>query len=101
MSSAGVIFDGDDTLWETAPLYARAKQQFFGQMSSLGFDPREVESAFHNIDVVNVDRLGFSKHRFPTSMAETYRLFCEKQDSRICLLDTPTISSLICFGVGQ
>lgn len=82
MSSAGVVFDGDDTLWETAPLYSRAKQRFFGQMSSLGFDALEVETAFHNIDVANVDRFGFSKHRFPTSMAETYRLFCARRDSQ-------------------
>lgn len=74
----GVIFDGDDTLWETAPLYARAKQEFFNKMSSLGYDRRDVERDFHNIDVANVDRLGFSKHRFATSMVETYRLFCNR-----------------------
>jgi putative hydrolase of the HAD superfamily len=76
-----IIFDGDDTLWETTPLYAGAKQDFFGRMSLLGFDPREVEREFHLIDVANVDRLGFSKERFPTSMAETYRFFCEKHDA--------------------
>ncbi len=74
MSSAGIIFDGDDTLWETAPLYARAKKEFFARMSSLGFDPLEVKKTFQLIDIANVDRLGFSKERFPTSMAETYRL---------------------------
>lgn len=29
MISDGIIFDGDDTLWETAPLYIRAKEEFF------------------------------------------------------------------------
>lgn len=78
MSSAGIIFDGDDTLWEMMPVYTKAKREFFSEMSSLGFDSQEVESVFESTDVANVNRLGFTKHRFPTSMAETYRLFCEK-----------------------
>jgi putative hydrolase of the HAD superfamily len=78
MNSAGVIFDGDDTLWETMPVYTKAKQEFFSEMASLGFDRQEVESTFESTDVANVSRLGFTKHRFPTSMAETYQAFCNK-----------------------
>jgi putative hydrolase of the HAD superfamily len=78
MSFTGIIFDGDDTLWETMPIYTRAKREFFGEMSSLGFDPQEVENVFETTDVANVSRLGFTKHRFPSSMAETYRSFCDK-----------------------
>jgi putative hydrolase of the HAD superfamily len=78
MKVPGIIFDGDDTLWETASLYAGAKEEFFRQMSSLGFDLQEVAETFQNIDMANVDRFGFSMHRFPLSMAETYNLFCDK-----------------------
>lgn len=78
MNKAGVIFDGDDTLWETMPLYTEAKQAFFYEMAQLGFNPAEVELRFESKDRENVSKLGFSKHRFPTSMADTYRLFCEK-----------------------
>lgn len=78
MKSSGIIFDGDDTLWETMPVYTSAKQEFFREMSSLGFNPREVESIFESTDVANVTRLGFTKDRFPTSMAETYQSFCDK-----------------------
>jgi hypothetical protein len=78
MSSAGIIFDGDDTLWYTMPIYTKAKQEFFYEMSALGFDPQEVERAFEQTDAENVSRFGFSKRRFPTSMAETYQLFCTK-----------------------
>jgi putative hydrolase of the HAD superfamily len=81
MISDGIIFDGDDTLWETAPLYTRAKEEFFARMAALGFDPLEVQKTFQLIDVANVDRFGFSKERFPTSMAETYRLFCQKHET--------------------
>jgi putative hydrolase of the HAD superfamily len=78
MNSAGVIFDGDDTLWETMPVYTKAKQEFFSEMASLGFNRQEVESIFESTDVANVSKLGFTKHRFPTSMAETYQSFCNK-----------------------
>lgn len=78
MKVPGIIFDGDDTLWETASLYASAKEEFFREMSSLGFELQEVQETFKNIDVANVDRFGFSMHRFPLSMAETYNLFCDK-----------------------
>lgn len=78
MKAAGIIFDGDDTLWETMPVYTSAKQEFFREMSTLGFNPREVENIFESTDVANVSRLGFTKHRFPTSMVETYQSFCDK-----------------------
>lgn len=84
MKSAGIIFDGDDTLWETMPVYTQAKEEFFREMSTLGFDRQEVERLFEHTDVENVNRLGFTKHRFPTSMAETYRSFCDKYQ---CLAD--------------
>jgi putative hydrolase of the HAD superfamily len=84
MNSAGIIFDGDDTLWETMPVYTQAKGEFFREMSTLGFDQQEVERIFESTDVANVNRLGFTKHRFPTSMAETYRSFCDKYK---CLVD--------------
>lgn len=34
---AGAIFDGDDTLWESQPLYIAAKIRFFREMSQIGF----------------------------------------------------------------
>lgn len=69
----GVIFDGDDTLWETQLLYIRAKKRFFRQMEGLGFDPIEVEARFERTDVNNVRLYRFSKARFPTSMSDTYQ----------------------------
>jgi putative hydrolase of the HAD superfamily len=71
-----IIFDGDDTLWETMPLYDKAKHEYFSAMHALGFQMKRVEREFEKRDVVNVDRLGFSKKRFETSMIETYKAFC-------------------------
>ena len=74
LSSIGVIFDGDDTLWETQILYIRAKKRFYKLMERLGFDPTEVEARFERIDFDNVQLYSFSKERFPTSMSDTYQV---------------------------
>jgi putative hydrolase of the HAD superfamily len=76
---AGVIFDGDDTLWETQSLYNEAKRLFFSEMKGTGFDFGEVRERFEAIDRSNVSRLGFSRRRFPQSMCDTYRSFCDER----------------------
>jgi putative hydrolase of the HAD superfamily len=78
LSRRGVIFDGDDTLWETQSLYNTAKRSFFLEMEKAGFNPAEVERRFESIDHANVARLGFGRRRFPQSMCETYKRFCEE-----------------------
>jgi putative hydrolase of the HAD superfamily len=77
LNSIGIIFDGDDTLWETQALYIHAKKKFFNKMERLGFDPVEVEQRFEKIDVENVQLLGFEKARFPRSMSDTYQTLCQ------------------------
>jgi len=73
-----VIFDGDDTLWQTMPLYNSAKAEFRRLMSKQSFDPVYALNEFEKIDIRNVDRLGFSQKRLPTSLVETYRLLCRE-----------------------
>jgi putative hydrolase of the HAD superfamily len=77
-SSVGIIFDGDDTLWETMPFYTEAKCEFREEMERLGFDPDQASRAFEFLDKSNVVKYGFSKHRFSYSMTETYRSLCEQ-----------------------
>ena len=76
MTNKGVIFDGDDTLWDTMPLYAAARERFLEVMATLGFPRDDVGRAFDRIDEANVEELGFSRNRFPVSMVRTYRQFC-------------------------
>lgn len=82
MRQAGIIFDGDDTLWETSVFYKEAKEKFFQEMADLGFNYKEVEEFFNKTDLANVAKFGFTKKRFPTSMAETYQAFCEKLNNK-------------------
>src|ERR1700688_4600773 len=75
-----LIFDGDDTLWKTMPLYTEAKEKFFNLMQKEGFVRAMVESFFENRDQKNVKTLGFSRRRFGISMQQTYRHFCREID---------------------
>lgn len=68
-----IVFDGDDTLWRTMPLYTRAKNRFFVLMNSLIPDSDGLEADFEARDHKNVERRGFTVERFRVSMLETYR----------------------------
>lgn len=71
-----VVFDADDTLWETQVLYNCAKGRFLSAMEGAGFPPEAARERLEAIDQANVSRLGFSKRRFPQSMRDTYKALC-------------------------
>lgn len=83
MNEVTIIFDADDTLWETQPLYEQAKNEFFDQMEKLGFDRELVIERFRQVDLENVSKMGLSKTRFPTSMLLVYELLCKRFDLEI------------------
>jgi putative hydrolase of the HAD superfamily len=74
--NAALIFDADDTLWDTQPLYSEAKRRFFLEMAEAGFPLEGVRQRLEVIDHANVSRFGFSKERFPQSMWDTYHSLC-------------------------
>jgi putative hydrolase of the HAD superfamily len=78
-AKAVLIFDGDDTLWRTMPLYTAAKRRFFRLMERVGFPRPLVEPRFERLDRQNVDKWGFTVERFRTSMIETYREFAKQR----------------------
>src|SRR5688572_27640363 len=71
-SPAAVVFDGDDTLWSTEPLFDRARQDARAAVVDSGLDRAECERVERRIDVENVRLLGFSIERFPTSCVQAY-----------------------------
>jgi putative hydrolase of the HAD superfamily len=74
-----VIFDGDDTLWSTMPIYTAAKQHFAALVSEL-VSPTTAIIRFDEIDCKNVSLMGFSDKRFPSSMLECYHLLCAEHN---------------------
>jgi putative hydrolase of the HAD superfamily len=69
---AAVVFDGDDTLWSTEPLYDRARDEARAEVARAGLDGDEWERLERRFDVENVRHFGFSIERFPTSCVEAY-----------------------------
>jgi putative hydrolase of the HAD superfamily len=72
-----IIFDGDDTLWQTEWLYDHARQQAREVVEAEGLDGELWEQRERLIDVDNVKRFGHSANRFPISCAEAYEEICE------------------------
>jgi putative hydrolase of the HAD superfamily len=68
-----IIFDGDDTLWETQILYERAKESFYSLMQQLGFEGSNVRTQLSITDVENFKSMGFAKQRFPRSLVDVYK----------------------------
>jgi putative hydrolase of the HAD superfamily len=68
-----VIFDGDDTLWETESLYDHARSDAAKIVQTAGLPADLWEDIERKLDVANVARFGLSKLRFPTSCVEAYR----------------------------
>lgn len=71
-----VIFDGDDTLWETQPLYEAAKQDFVLLLRQHGIVHDAAVALLDEIDAEQVLSLGFSRERFPSSMVRAYEEVC-------------------------
>lgn len=96
-----LIFDGDDTLWYTMPLYRAAKDRFYREMTKKGFRRTCVAEFFEDRDVKNVARLGFSTKRFATSMLETYIFLChsvKKKPNRVFARNINEIVSKVARG---
>lgn len=66
----GVIFDGDDTLWLTEPLYDTARAAARAVVEEAGLDGAAWEAQQRRCDVANVMRFGHGADRFPTSAVE-------------------------------
>ena len=69
----GVIFDGDDTLWQTERLYDEARAAARAAVSEDADIGAQWEELQRRIDVENVAILGFSPERFPTSCVQAYQ----------------------------
>jgi putative hydrolase of the HAD superfamily len=83
MTDGVVIFDGDDTLWETEFLYDQARDDAAALVATTGIDPATFVDLQREIDVCNVARLGLSTRRFPTSSVDAYRELAERRSDAV------------------
>ncbi len=89
-----LIFDGDDTLWRTMPLYTAAKKRFFRMMKGLGFDEERLSVEFERRDERNVSKWGFTIERFKCSMVETYEDLVRSRAGEPSLREEQRISKI-------
>ena len=66
----GVVFDGDDTLWLTEPLYDTARAAARTVVEGAGLDGAAWEAHQRRCDVANVAQFGHHPERFPTSAVD-------------------------------
>ena len=90
-----VIFDGDDTLWDSQSLYEDVKNQFTAIMEEQRLDGSEALELLEQLDAENVARIGFLKQRFPQSMVQTYEAISKKYGRPI---DSHTVGKLRALG---
>jgi putative hydrolase of the HAD superfamily len=62
------VFDGDDTLWATQPIYERAKRRLRLLLIRHELDADRALKKLDHIDSANVRLFGWSPRRFPGSM---------------------------------
>ncbi len=75
-SASLLVFDGDDTLWDTQILYTAAKSRIFRYLEQFENDSQKIEDHFEAEDLANVSSLGFTLRRFELSIRNTIRAFC-------------------------
>lgn len=67
-----IVLDGDDTLWISEPLYDAARVAASEVVAAAGLDKDRWESLQRAIDLTNVQTMGLSASRFPTSCRQAY-----------------------------
>tara|TARA_R110002126_G_C10490983_1_gene504854 strand:- start:85500 stop:86225 length:726 start_codon:yes stop_codon:yes gene_type:complete len=75
IKSKWVIFDMDNTLIDTEPLYTSASKNFGDYMSSYGYNKEEVMKKQDEIDAGLFEEFGYSTDRFAESFERTAKHF--------------------------
>lgn len=73
-----VLFDGDDTLWSTMPLYVEAKRLFATKVAHCVSSAKEAIDYLDSVDEANVSSMGFTPRRFSHSLVQSYRELCSR-----------------------
>ena len=72
-----IVFDGDDTLWQTEQLYDEARSRGREIVERAGLSGEAWEARERLLDVENVQHFGHAADRFPASCVDAYEEVCE------------------------
>lgn len=65
-----LIFDADDTLWESGLYFRRAEEDFVALMQSLGFDPKEISAEVRIKDKERLVHTGYGARPYINTLQE-------------------------------
>jgi putative hydrolase of the HAD superfamily len=77
-----VLFDMDDTLLDTSPIFEAAVLKFTLMLAELGVPVEETRARLSQIDMGRIEEMGFGKHRWPESIGLTYRSLAHERSLR-------------------
>lgn len=80
---SAVIFDADDTLWETEPIYDDVLNLLQQEMDNHGLDGQEWRQLQRAIDIDAARSEGYNRKRFPSSSVKAYRHLAEHYDPQL------------------
>jgi putative hydrolase of the HAD superfamily len=73
-----VIFDGDDTLWKTQPIYKSVIDEFYAILEQQGFAQEEFRQLFTSINRDLLKKIKLSSDRLGRAMSSTYETMCQR-----------------------
>ncbi len=80
MQRRAILFDGDDTLWMTQPLYKSVLDESYVVLEQQGFAPVLAHSLFNAINARLLETIKLSAERLGQAMVETYETLCVRGD---------------------
>lgn len=78
-----IVFDGDDTLWETEPLYDAAREKAALIVGSIGLDSTKFLEMQKRLDIYNVQHFGLASSRFPNSSVRALEILAKNDGIQI------------------
>lgn len=73
-----IIFDGDDTLWKTQPIFKSVIDDFYSYLQGEGFAPDHFRSMFGSINKELLTKIKLSSDRLSQAMTLTYKTLCQE-----------------------
>ncbi len=73
-----IIFDGDDTLWKTQPIFKSVIDDFYLYLQGEGFAPDYFRPMFGSINQDLLTKIKLSSDRLSQAMTLTYQTLCQE-----------------------
>lgn len=90
-----IIFDFDDTLVHTNPIFDEAKNKFYNIMKDLELHDDDLLDKLNYFDILNINKHGgFAKECFPNALVQTYQYYCDNFGKKICTMKMKEIEDL-------